>query len=169
MHHYRLRPLLGEGGVCPAKSSSTKSMSAALRRLSWTGSPRLPPVAREPSALSRDPSRGLLSLTREQGGPPGGPGHLAQWPRITNRRAQRQQEAIFRSESPRQAKLPGSYPTCARRHGQPAFILPPSRDGRNSQLPCRATERQRPSPAGNPQRRTKFSGQRDRAARRLKR
>jgi hypothetical protein len=37
-----------------------------------------------------------------------------------------------------------------------------------AQTACRATERQRPAPAGNPQPRTKFSGQRDRPGEKAK-
>ena len=73
----------------------------------------------------RIPHRGLLTLTREQGGPPGGPRSTGSTAANTDRRAQRQQEATLRSGSPRQAKLPGSRPTCARRHRQPR-AHPPS-------------------------------------------
>ena len=82
----------------------------------------------------------------------------------------RQQEATLRSEFPRQAKFPGFHPTCARRHRQPAPMLPAPGSLRRSDQPRPppATERQRPQPPANPQPRTKFSRQRDRPGEKAK-
>ncbi len=88
------------------------------------GSPHPRLATRESSALSQLPTRPPMLRTGKQGGLPGGPSVICLTAANTDRRAQRQQEATLRSGSPRQAKLPGSHPTCARRHGQPAPILP---------------------------------------------
>jgi hypothetical protein len=64
----------------------------------------------------------------------------------------------------------GSHPTCARRHGQPALILPAQahHDGQISpHRPSRHKAAATP-PARSPQPRTKFSGQRDRPGEKAK-
>lgn len=70
----------------------------------------------------------------------------------TDRRAQRQQEATLRSGPRTRLNFRARIPTCARRHRQPAPMLPaqPSPEDQDSQAlhdTRRATEWQRPAPA----------------------
>src|SRR5580704_4404029 len=99
----------------------------------------------------------------------------------TDRRARKATRGDPQVKVPAPGLLTGSYPKDARRHGQPAPIVaaPPAphrpnspggtaraeQPGRPSRAAHRATERQRPAPAGNPQPPAQFSGQRDRPRR----